>query len=99
MKRKVLYAGILLIALLAVDLIRSAPDSRWKSIQVGMTEEEVRTKLDKPTSDQAKAKSVQVWINDGFIRSTSLAVLYYDPEHPTVVTRTHEWTRWIWERL
>ena len=99
MKRKLLYARVLLIALLAVDLIRSAPDSRWKSIQVGMTEEEVRAKLGKPTSDMAKIKSVQVWINDGFVRTTSLAVLYYDPEHPTVVTRPYEWTRWIWERF
>ena len=99
MKRKFFYAIVLLIALLAIDLIRSAPDSRWKSIQVGMTEEEVRAKLGKPTSDQAKVKSVQVWINEGFIRSTSLAVLYYDPEHPLIVTGVHEGTRWIWERF
>jgi hypothetical protein len=99
MKRRLIYITLAVIVLIAADFMRSAAGRYWKSIQAGMTEVDVRSKLGKPSKDAFKSKRIQIWTNEGFIRSSSLAVFYYDPEHPSIVTGTHEGTRWIWERL
>jgi hypothetical protein len=99
MKRRLVYITLAVPVLIAADFMRSAAGRHWKSIQAGMTEVDVRSKLGKPSRNVFNSKGVQIWSNEGIIRSSSLAVFYYDPEHPNIVTRTHEGTRWIWERL
>lgn len=99
MKRKLIWSGLLAVTLIVADLVRSSADNQWKTIHPGMIEQDVVAKIGLPTTNVVKSKGVQIWLRDGLIRSTSIAVFYYDLERPSTVTKTHEGTKWIWERL
>ena len=99
MKRPSIYAAILAISVVAISVYIGAPSPKWAEIKVGMKAPEVVASLGAPKHNLLDSKSIQIWENGGFIRTSSLAVLYYDPQKPEIATKTIRSDIWIWERL
>ena len=99
MKRPPIYAAILATSVVAMSIFIGAPSSKWAEIKIGMKAPEIVASLGSPKNDLLDSKSIQIWENDGFIRTSSIAILYYDPQKPEIATKTIRSDIWIWERL
>jgi hypothetical protein len=99
MKRPLIYAAALAISVIAISIFIGAPSQKWAEIKIGMKAQEIVASLGAPKNNLLDSKSIQIWENDGFIRKSSLAVLYYDPQKPEIATKTIRSNIWIWERL
>jgi hypothetical protein len=99
MKRWSIYALIVAILLVAMCAFLGAPSRRWASIEPGMDERQIVANLGPPTNNLLNSKGIQIWQNDGMIRTSSLAVLYYDPQRPQIATQTMKSDVWIWDRI
>ena len=99
MRKLLLYTfGVALLSLLA-NVIIGAPSRRWSTIRPGMNAEQITSSLGAPDNDLIQSKSIQILTNGGFIRFSTLAVLYYDQNTPESATRVMQSDTWIWERL
>jgi len=99
MKRPPIYAAILVIAVVAISVYLGAPSPKWAEIKVGMKAPEIVASLGAPKHNLLDSKSIQIWENDGFIRTSSFVVVYYDPQKPEIATKTIQSDVWIWARL
>lgn len=99
MKRPLTYTAILGISVVAISIFIGAPSPKWAEAKAGMKASEIVASLGTPKNNVLDTKSIQIWENDGFIRTSSLAVLYYDPQKPEIATKTTRSDIWIWERL
>ncbi len=99
MKR--ITAAILLMftAGVTVDLVRSRAPGEWDEIREGMNSSDVVEMVGKPDVNVLDSKEIQIWTKSGLIRSSSLAVFYYDTKNPNTATRTNQSVRWLWERI
>ncbi len=99
MKRLLFSAAILAIAAIGGCVFIGAPNPKWGAIKAGMNAQEIVANLGGPKNDLLQSKSVQIWMNDGVVRTSSLAVLYYDAQNPELATKTMRSDIWLWERL
>jgi len=99
MKRLPGYALLILTILIVADWICSRPDPRWADVTSGMSEDEVLSVIGIPSTDVLHTKGIQIWNHPGFIRSTSLAVIYEGSERPAIASKVLPGQRWLWERL
>ncbi len=96
MKRPLLIVSAIAIAVIAIGIFIGAPNSNWGQIKDGMKSSDIVAVLGFPQKDVLDSKSLQVWKNDGFIRTSSLVVLYYDQQNPEIATKVVMLDRWFW---
>ena len=77
----VIAAGLLALGL-TLDYHRSGADPAWKGIKSGMTASEIHHLIGPPDTAHRMDKRVEIWWHRGLLRTTSLAVLYYNPDSP-----------------
>jgi hypothetical protein len=100
--KKIRIIPLILIAggaVIGIDIIRTKPDPRWNSIHPGMKLSSVIEKLGKPEVNLQSSKGIQIWNRSGILRTTSIALFYYDQNNPDIVTGIQPGEVWIIERL
>jgi hypothetical protein len=99
MKRIIIATFVMLLAGVAIDLLRTRAPSEWDEIKEGMNSSVIVETAGKPDVNVLDSKGIQIWTKSGLIRSVGLAVFYYDTDNPDIATRTHHSVRWLWERI
>ena len=99
MKYPLTYAAILAISVVVISIFIGAPSPKWAEVKAGIKASEIVVILGVPKHNLLESKSVQIWEHDGFLRTSSLGILYYDPNKPDIATKTILSDIWIWERL
>jgi hypothetical protein len=89
----------IVLALISISIIANliigAPSAKWDLIQPGMSQQEITTLLGRPSMDVFKSKGIQIWIRGGFIRSSSLAIFYYNQDTPDLATEVRQSDTWF----
>ena len=71
---------------LTVDYMRSGPDPVWSQVKKGMTASEIHQIIGPAEKSKQADARIEIWWRKGFLRSTSLAVLYYSQDTPETAT-------------
>lgn len=90
---KILIA-LIFIGIIA-NLIIGAPSTNWDLIQPGMSQQKITALLGRPSMDVFKSKGIQIWNRGGFIRSSSLAIFYYNQDTPDRATEVRVSDIWF----
>jgi hypothetical protein len=85
----------LIIIGIITNLIIGAPSAKWDLIHPGMPHREITTLLGHPSIDVFKSKGIQIWNRGGFIRSSSLAIFYYNQDTPDRATEVRQSDTWF----
>ena len=82
----ILTVATLTVLVLTVDYLRSGPDPVWSQVKKDMSSAEIHHLAGPPDKLKTADARIEIWWRKGLIRSTSLAVLYYNPEAPETAT-------------
>ena len=99
MKSAIKYCCLAVLIGVIANVIIGAPSAGWADAKIGMKASDIVARLGRPSHDQLKTKGIQIWNRGGFIRTSSLAVLYYNQDAPDTATQLMQSQVWIWQRL